>query len=72
VTERATRSGDRTVLGFRVAFLWGVVVGVLLAGAVLVWSGVVSRTFADPCERAAPTFVAAGPDRGGAVGYAER
>lgn len=72
MTERATRPGDRTALGFRVAFLWGVVVGVLLAGTVLVWSGVVARTLADPCERPAPTFVAGEPDRGAAVGYAER
>ena len=53
---------DRTVLGFRVLFLFGVLVGVMLAGAVLVGTGVAARALADPCGRAAPTFVAAGVD----------
>lgn len=41
---------DRTVLGFLVLFLFGVPVGVKLAGAVLVWAGAVARALADPCE----------------------
>ena len=49
---------DRTMLGFRVLFLFGVLVGVMLAGAVLVWTGVAARALADPCERVAPTYVA--------------
>ena len=53
---------DRTVLGFRVLFLFGVLVGVMLAGAVLVWTGVAARALADPCERSAPTFGAVETD----------
>lgn len=50
----ATALPDRTVLGFRVSFLWGVAVGVGLALAVLLWAGVARRVLSDPCERPPP------------------
>ena len=49
---------DRTIFGFRVSFLWGVVVGALLVLVVLLWLGVVRRALADPCA-ARPTYLAA-------------
>ena len=53
---------DQTVFGFRVLFLFGVLVGAALSGAVLVWTDVAARALADPCERPPPrpTYVAGG------------
>ena len=53
---------DRTVLGFRVLFLFGVLVGAALSGAVLIWTGVAARALADPCERSPspPTYATMG------------
>ena len=49
---------DRRVLGFRVPFLFGVLVGVTLSGAVLIWTGVAARALADPCARSPPATYA--------------
>ena len=51
---------DRSVLGFGVLFLFGVLVGAALSGAVLIWTGVAARALADPCERSARPPVYAG------------
>lgn len=50
---------ERTILGFRVSFLWGALVGALFTFTVLTWSGVVSRALADPCRPTRSLFAQA-------------